>query len=158
MGLQSEPVKKKKDVQLAVADYVPEKDHAWLQRYRIELNAMTTPQFLAWLDRKFARYKGKLIPPDETLREHLKTSTRGDLERRITAKILRRAKLAERVERAMAKRADLIDEECKALAGRVRDDLKGDPTRRWTEPVERIARKLASPLTHRDDDAPARSA
>jgi hypothetical protein len=146
MGLPSEPVQKKKKTKLAVARYVPRRDRDWLQSSRIELNAMTTPQFLEWLARKFAPFdKGKLIPPDETLRKRLEAEVRWEYERRITARVLRKARVAERVARAMAKRAGRIDAECAALAGRIRDDLKGDPTRRWTEPVKRIARELLSP-------------
>ena len=39
----------------------------WLQTHRIELNAMTTPQFIAWLDGKMAEHYGKLIPPPDVL-------------------------------------------------------------------------------------------
>ena len=57
MGLQDENVEKDdRKSELAVAEYVPETDKRWLQRKRIELNAMTTPQFLEWLDRKFEPY------------------------------------------------------------------------------------------------------
>ena len=91
------------------------------------------------------------------LREHLEESIREDLTRRITAAILRKAKLTERVERAMEKRAERIDETCSMLADRVREDFKSDPSQRWTEPVERIAGELASPLPRRDDDAPVGS-
>jgi hypothetical protein len=40
----------------------------WLQTHRVELNAMTTPQFIRWLDGKMAEGKhGKLIPPADLL-------------------------------------------------------------------------------------------
>ena len=29
----------------------------WLQTHRVELNAMTTPQFIEWLDAKMAAHK-----------------------------------------------------------------------------------------------------
>src|SRR5260370_31962040 len=53
-----------------VAEYVsghpceePEGDWAeWLQTHRVELNAMTTPEFIRWLDGKMAGYD-KVIPP-----------------------------------------------------------------------------------------------
>lgn len=56
----------------AVADYVGERDDdeewdEWLQAHRVELNAMTTPQFIEWLDGKMADYD-KLIPPHECWR------------------------------------------------------------------------------------------
>lgn len=56
-----------------VADYVLESQYGaywrdWLQRSRIEINAMTTPQLIAWLDRKMAKRHGvKVIPPVSVL-------------------------------------------------------------------------------------------
>ena len=43
----------------------------WLQGYRVELNAMTTPQFIEWLDRKFEPHIGKVVPPQPVLAERL---------------------------------------------------------------------------------------
>ena len=79
MGLQVEPVQAKKTV--PVAEYVPYKWRKWLQIHRIELNAMTSPQFLAWLNRKFESTAGKLIPS----RRRAARTSRGDGTRRITA-------------------------------------------------------------------------
>lgn len=55
-GLQIEEVEESNKAK-AVANYVldrPDGEHwrEWLQTHRIELNAMTTPEFIAWLDRK----------------------------------------------------------------------------------------------------------
>src|SRR5262249_52737886 len=55
------------------SDYVLEREDGeewaeWLQTRRVELNAMTTPQFIQWLDDKMAGLGGgKLIPPDDVL-------------------------------------------------------------------------------------------
>ena len=99
MGLEIETVKEGKR-RKAVADYVKaRKDTApdgesweeWLQTHRIELNAMTTPQFIAWLDSKMAEHAkgkfGKLIPPADVLE--------ADLAKRIETKV--RAALTERI-------------------------------------------------------------
>jgi hypothetical protein len=63
-GLEVEEVEKGEgegDQRKAVADYVLERDdlaptgetwEEWLQTHRIELNAMTTPEFIDWLDAK----------------------------------------------------------------------------------------------------------
>ena len=40
----------------------------WLQTHRVELNAMTTPQLIDWLDGKMEPYE-KLVPPDEAITE-----------------------------------------------------------------------------------------
>jgi hypothetical protein len=70
MGLEVETVEVGKQ-RKAVADYVRERDdrdwEEWLQSHRVELNAMTTPEFIEWLDRKLAGHDGKLIPPDDVL-------------------------------------------------------------------------------------------
>jgi hypothetical protein len=40
----------------------------WLQHSRVELNAFTSAELIAWLDRKMAEHDaGKLIPPDDIL-------------------------------------------------------------------------------------------
>ena len=47
-----------------IASYVPADWQDWLRHHRVELNAMTTPQFIAWLDAKMAAFgNGKLVPP-----------------------------------------------------------------------------------------------
>jgi hypothetical protein len=66
MGLEVEDVERG-ERRKPVADYIRarrDRDwEEWLQTHRVELNAMTTPQFIAWLDSKMAQYEGKLIPP-----------------------------------------------------------------------------------------------
>ena len=78
MGLEVEPVEKT-DRRRAVAPYVSEHHAAWrrwlfergcdswsdwLQRYRIELNAMPPARRIAWLTKKVERYPPrKVIPP-----------------------------------------------------------------------------------------------
>src|SRR5262249_52872201 len=63
-GLLTEPVERKDGKRVPVAAYVPDKWRAWLQKHRSELNSMTTPEFVAWLDKKMARHDtGKVKPP-----------------------------------------------------------------------------------------------
>lgn len=51
-----------------VANYVEPESKEWLQRNRVELNAMSTPQFIEWLDKKVGLFgDGKLIPPKDVL-------------------------------------------------------------------------------------------
>jgi hypothetical protein len=83
MGLEVETVEVKKNKngepqRKAVADYVKAADASgehgtapdgdsweeWLQTHRVELNAMTTPEFIAWLDHEMEMHgDGKLVPP-----------------------------------------------------------------------------------------------
>jgi hypothetical protein len=150
MKLQIEDVrtkkKKKKDGEmekLAVARYVPEFDQDWLQFKRIELNAMTTPQFIKWLDAKFASYQGKLVPPADVLKERLQEDLDAKLRDRITQDILDEADIDGRVEEAMAKRAEAIAAAEASLADEVEDDLRRHREHPWTNPVATIAEELS---------------
>ncbi len=60
-----------------VGSYLSPQWANWLQTKRVELNAMATPQFIAWLDAKMAQHgNGKLIPPAEVMRDHLAEQVR----------------------------------------------------------------------------------
>jgi hypothetical protein len=144
MGLQVERVIRKKKKEQPVARYVPPNDRLWLQSNRIELNAMTTREFLAWLDRKFAPYAGKVIPPDEVLRSRLEDKIRRVFRKRYTSAILRKARLDERVERAVSRRADVIAAAVDSLPDQVRRELERQMVQPWVEPVDRLARAIAS--------------
>jgi hypothetical protein len=141
MGLQVEEFPEKPN-RLRVADYIDD-DEEWLQRNRIELNAMTTPQFLEWLDDKFRPYRGKLIPPDEALQERLDRELRAYVEGRITRAVLRRHDIDGAVERAMGRRAEAIAEASGDLAGMIRGKFRKDARSPWTRPIDRLARKLS---------------
>ena len=67
---------KKKDLKKPVADYVKEYDRvnktqweAWLQEYRIEINQLTPPEFIEYVDAQIAKHgdAGKVIPPDAVI-------------------------------------------------------------------------------------------
>ena len=63
MELQVEDVEEA-DRRKPVANYIVARGRTWvdwLQRHRVELNAMTTPQLIAWLDSKMAEHGGKKL-------------------------------------------------------------------------------------------------
>ena len=113
-----EPIRK------PVADYVKAADESgehgnapdgdtweeWLQSHRIELNAMTTPRFIEWLDRKMAEttrdadgkpIQTKLIPPEPVIKAELEAQLETAVRAKITERILREAKLDRQVKAAM---------------------------------------------------------
>jgi hypothetical protein len=85
MGLQREELKEPRDVR--VADYVDHADKEWFSRYRIELNAMTTPQLIEWLDKKMVRQADefKVVPPDHFVMSSLKNEVSGRLRTNLEA-------------------------------------------------------------------------
>jgi hypothetical protein len=147
MGLPVEPVVREDDngSSLAVADYVPDADKEWLQSHRIELNAMTSPQLVAWLDRKFAPFRGKVIPPAEVMARRLDDDVRAILRERIVARILARANVDGLVGRAMERRAGEIAAASAKIVDTISAALGREPRRPWTGPVGSLARRIAKP-------------
>jgi hypothetical protein len=84
----------------------------WLQNHRVELNAMTTPEFIEWLNRKMAEQcSGKLIPPDDVLVTELEKRLEAKVRAAVTERILREAKFEGQVATALAtiRRPNAVD-------------------------------------------------
>ena len=141
MNLQVETFRDDIKRRLPVADYVPHRWAEWLQTKRVELNAMTTPDFISWLDAKMAGQAGKVVPPTRVLREHLEVTTRREVRAALAEKILREHGLDAKVEDAMnALNGTLHSHDPADL---VRDGLEIAPADRWDAPLMRHARSLA---------------
>lgn len=143
MGLQVEDATPADGKAAPVADYVPKEWGAWLQTKRVELNAMTTAQFLAWLDRKFADLAGKVVPPAPVLADRLGSDVRDELGRRIASDLLAEGDHSGRVERAFAALQPAIEVRSGTIAEDVRAGLDVEPARSWAAPVRRVAAEIA---------------
>jgi hypothetical protein len=143
MGLQPEPVERKKAKIAPVAEYAA-KWADWFQSNRVELNAMTTPQFLAWLDRKFADQVGKVVPPVAVLVDRLEKETEAELRRQITTELLRDARVEERVARELERHRPALEERSRTIRLDVAQELEADPSQPWGSPVEQMAREIAA--------------
>src|SRR5262249_6891780 len=101
MGLEVETIEET-DRYRPVAEYARDWEE-WLQTQRVELNAMTTQQFIEWLDSKMeAHGNGKLMPPADILENELADRVEDKVRTAITERILREAGLDEQVAEAMA--------------------------------------------------------
>lgn len=129
-----------------VARYVEQhEDHTtdwtdWLQTRRVELNAMTTPQFIAWLDQKLAAYDGKIIPPADIIARRLRRRTEEMVEAAIKDAVLRDANIPARVTAALSK-IDWPDDV--ALKAIVQEGLGAAPEQRWANLIDRAADRIA---------------
>jgi hypothetical protein len=141
MELQVEPVERGHTK--AVAEYISDNDRLWLQTNRVELNAMTTPQFLDWLDRKFAPYAGKVIPPSQVLGHQLNQGVRIKAARNVQNVILEENHYDDRVKEEMARLKPYIDAAMPTLTNDVREALTTHDAALWTAPVDDIAREIA---------------
>jgi hypothetical protein len=75
----------------------------WLRRHRVELNAMTTPQFIAWLDAKMAEHgAGKLIPPENAIKAELEAKLKAKVTNAVTERILREANAEHQIKETLA--------------------------------------------------------
>ncbi len=138
IGLDVEKVDRKGKV--AVADYVPIVWSEWLQTNRVELNAMTTPQFIEWLDHKMEESgNGKLIPPNRVMMNKLKEFATEKIEGRVRDRILREAGFDNQVLEATSRINPLLEKESGLLRGIVIDNLKKVPENQWSKPVENFA-------------------
>ena len=111
----------------------------WLQTNRVELNAMTTPQLIEWLDAKMAEYgDGKLIPPGEVLEQELAVQTERKVRADITERVLREAGLDDQVTAAIAA---IKTPGGAALARDIKRLFKREPDAEWRKHIEAVVRK-----------------
>jgi hypothetical protein len=123
-----------------IAAYVPDARQDWLRYHRVELNAMTTPQFIAWLDDKMAAFgNGKLVPPARVLTNDLTETLERRLHRQITEQILREARIEERVGAASRQLALPVPEDLREAIGSA---LLDEPEASWRTAIEQVADQL----------------
>jgi hypothetical protein len=150
MELEPENVERKVDKHgekkaVPVAEYVPPRWRTWLQTKRVELNAMTTPEFLSWLDRKVApHHTGKLVPPEPVLAEQLREKLRSRLRQQITEEVIRMAGVDAQVAREYAALEQKIEQRLIGIGQQVQVALQDEPSRHWSEPIDQAAAELAS--------------
>jgi hypothetical protein len=156
LELAVEPVEPtRKERRRAVAKYVDHHDAkwmdwleargfnswaAWLQKFRVELNAMTPVERIDWLTKKIENYERKVIPPAKVL--HGKRSIAARLA--IYEELERRAKLHERTDEIMEGLVWAAPQE--RLAAVTERYLNRPRFRKklWTSPMKRAGRKLAA--------------
>src|SRR5262249_27526261 len=117
------PTKRKKPV----AAYVAPEWAEWLQSNRVELNALSTPRFLAGLDAKSADHAGKVVPPAGVLTDRLAERVRATLRTAITRRVLAEAGVESLVEAELAERAGQIGDASRRLTAAVSLSLAENP-------------------------------
>jgi hypothetical protein len=142
MGLEVEAIPEK-DRRKAVADYVgidndDEDWDEWLQTHRVELNAMTTPQFIEWLDEKMADHD-KLVPPDEVIGAELDSRIEAQVREAIRERILREAGFEDQVAAAVTA---IEKPAASTLANGIRELFENQPECEWRDHIESVAEDL----------------
>jgi hypothetical protein len=147
MGLEVEDIERL-DKRRPVADYVRERDDPapdgepwedWLQTHRIELNAMTTPEFIAWLDGKLAGY-AKLIPPADILEQELDARIADKVHAAVVERILREANADAQIAAAIAA---IATPDGGTLATGIVQLFEATPDAQWRDHIESVADELS---------------
>jgi hypothetical protein len=129
------------DKRRPVADYVRARDdedwEGWLQNHRVELNVMTTPKFIEWLDGKMADYNRKLVPPADVLEKELAERIERKVRATVTERILREAGFENQVAEAVAA---IEKPNGEALAQGIEDLFDREPDREWRDYIEAEAK------------------
>jgi hypothetical protein len=142
MGLQVETFEPKKN-RLPTAAYVPPRWQQWLQTRRVELNAMTTPQFVQWLDQKMAeRGQGKLVPPADVLSAKLRKEVEAHLREAFEARVLQLAGTEQRIQALTEAIVPAGQPPHEALPRIVRGSLHDTPEAQWTQPIRDRAEEM----------------
>lgn len=155
MGLQAETFDRKKG-RVPIAGYVqrhygrhPETGDRWaewLQAQRYELNAMSSPVFLRWLDEKIAPFEAragaKVVPPNEVLQTVAQLSLREVTRKALLDRLAREAKLEAQVDELLAtdpyrRLVEGTDQET------IRAALTRNPTAFWENAVQARAARFA---------------
>lgn len=143
-GLEVEEIEKG-DKRKPVADYVLEREDGekwaeWLQTHRVELNAMTTPEFIDWLDAKMAEHgDGILIPPDVVIVAQFEGRLEANIREIVTERILREANL----ERQIAEALDQIKRPNRtALLNGIKRLFRRSPQKEWRDHIEFVVAGL----------------
>ncbi len=119
----------------------------WLKSFRIELNAMDTPTFIEWLDRKVGAYSiGKVVPPETYLQNEAEENARALFEASLREEIMSRLDLESLVREEMAKKfpelRDKINQ--KEFAPLVKKALEDMPVQSWSDSFKKILDELMS--------------
>jgi hypothetical protein len=147
-GLEVETVEER-DRHKPVADYVSQGADGeywveWLQTNRVELNAMTTPEFIEWLDEKIAPYHEKLIPSPEIFEAELDARIEDKVRDAIVGRILREADVDAQVAAALA---NIEKPDTSALEDGIKQLFEREPDRQWRDHIEAVATECAMAIS-----------
>ena len=141
MNLEVEKVQNAKG-RKPVAAYLNDHWKNWLQHSRVELNAMTSPQFLKWLESKMEEQGvAKVIPTNTVMQNELKTEVTRLVEQRIAQDILDDAGYEDQVKKAIKHLKPHLS--TNTLHQQVQTDLIKNKEHHWKTPIKTLARKIS---------------
>jgi hypothetical protein len=150
-GLLRERAERKSSKRRPVADYIKARDRtnntsnpnsepnweSWLQDWRVELNAMTTAEFVAWMNAQFKKHAAaKVIPSEQVALGSVSGSIEANLSSAANAEV--REERREELEELQQRILDLENEITEEASKRTRERLKGIKLPTGAAAVEKI--------------------
>jgi len=130
-----------------VASYLDDEWREWLQDNRVELNAMTSPQFLEWLESKISAHGvRKVVPDNQVMLRTLRAEVIALTSQQVQEQILREAGYDQRVRRAIQAVTPIIEQEASSLRRVVSNELDSNGEAHWSQPVRDFAKKIVEKL------------
>jgi hypothetical protein len=142
MGLRVETFDYKKSQPVAW-DQSPDRKE-WFRSNRIELNEMSTPQLIAWLDEQMRQHGvEKVMPPSTVLQAQMEADFSAKIRDRYAEQALRDANVEQRVQAAAraakVRIADMSDD----MAGWIVETREDDPSKLWKAAIGAKANAMA---------------
>jgi len=152
MGLESEEFTRRHDIPQGVKETLTDLERqwfvgrpagrkAWVCR-RVELNAMSGPQLVRYIERKLAEHgaTAKVLPPPEIVAAHAADAYRTEAARLAEKRILEALDVPALVRRALEQAGQ---EDFGSLHEALAAELRGNPPEGWRELAEAEARRKA---------------
>lgn len=142
MGLQVETFREEGGKKLPAANYLSWDDKDWLQTQRVELNAMTSEEFLTWLDAKFEEHVGKIVPPAHVMRQKFLEQASEAVNANLTEKILEEGRHTQRLG-LLINQIEVHDRDFEPV---VREGIEARPEFLWSVPLNELAKVESAAL------------
>jgi hypothetical protein len=116
----------------------------WLQTKRVELNSMTSRQFVEWLERKFEEHGvEKVIPPEDVAADRLRAAAEGSYRANLSEQILKEAGFEDQVRAKMVevKKKSYLQDPSRLITF-IKEKLKESPALHWSQPVVTLGEEL----------------
>jgi hypothetical protein len=159
-GLLREKAERKSSKRRAVADYIKERDAAnrlrnpdnepnwesWLQNWRVELNAMTTAEFVAWMNAQFEKHgAAKVVPSEEIvlgqvteiISGRLVSATENDVRAERLPELTELFKEIEKVKEPFLKEIEKATEPLQRQVYKIQEEISLEIEKRTAEVLER---------------------
>lgn len=117
----------------------------WLRFFRIELNAMSSPQFVEWLEQKIAPYhQGKVVPNEAHLQDRANQQSVALLQATIREELLKDFALEAKIQERLAQVLPQIESKISQaeLTQQVQAHLAENTEQSWQEALQIVLQRL----------------